>query len=229
MGVGDRPDPRLRRRCAQRALAADPGRHLRLRRPHAELDRRPGLRRRPARPGGHRRLRHRPRSLRRHHPPRREDRHGHGRRRPSTTAATPSTASSTRTSRARSPPSATWWPGRGGEASRPGRCRRSGFQGRVAGAESSTPRRPGFADRGVEDSAPATPAELGSHLAARSGVRDAAEGVSELSRRRPSKVRPASQPPAERTVENLPGATDPARPPFWNRAGVWPWPSWPCC
>ena len=40
MGVGDRPDPRLRRRCPQPALAADPGRYLRLRRPHPELDRR---------------------------------------------------------------------------------------------------------------------------------------------------------------------------------------------
>ena len=52
----------------QRALEADPGRHLRLRRPHAQLDRGAGLRRRPAGPGRHRRVRVGPRSVRRHHP-----------------------------------------------------------------------------------------------------------------------------------------------------------------
>ena len=68
MGVDDRAGPRLGRRRPQPALAADPGRHLRLRRAHAQLDRRAGLRRRPAGPGRHRRLRLGPRGVRRHHP-----------------------------------------------------------------------------------------------------------------------------------------------------------------
>ena len=70
-GRGDRAGARLRRRRPQPALAADPGRHLRLRRAHAQLERGAGLRRRPAGPGRHRRLRLRPRGVRRHHPRRR--------------------------------------------------------------------------------------------------------------------------------------------------------------
>ena len=67
-GRGDRAGADLRRRRPQPTLATDPGRHLRLRRPHAQLERGAGLRRRPAGPGGHRRLLLGARSVRRHHP-----------------------------------------------------------------------------------------------------------------------------------------------------------------
>ena len=108
MGVDDRADPPLRRRCPEPALAADPGRHLRPRRPHAQLDRGPGLRRRPAGPGRHRRVRlasprrATPRSGSSSRPP------STPRPRRSTTAATPSTASSTSTCASRSGRSARW-------------------------------------------------------------------------------------------------------------------------
>ena len=74
MGVAIEQVRALRRRCAERALEADPGRHLRLRRPHAQFDRGAGLRRRAPGPGRHRRVHIGARSLRRHDPGRRLDR-----------------------------------------------------------------------------------------------------------------------------------------------------------
>ena len=59
---------------AQRALEADPGRHLWLRRAHAQFDRGAGLWRRLAGPGRHRRVQVGSRSVRRHHPRRRRHR-----------------------------------------------------------------------------------------------------------------------------------------------------------
>ena len=107
-GRRHRADPRLRRRCAEPALAADPGRHLRARRPHDQLDRGPGLRRGPARQGRRGGLRERPRGVRRHDPARRTDHASIPRPGRSTTAASPSIASSTRTSAGRSPRSSDW-------------------------------------------------------------------------------------------------------------------------
>ena len=71
MGVAIEQVRALGRRCAKRTLAADPGRHLRLRRPHAQFDRGAGLRRRAARAGRHRRVPVGPRGVRRHDPSRR--------------------------------------------------------------------------------------------------------------------------------------------------------------
>ena len=74
-------DSPFRRRGQERALAPDPGRHLRPRLPDRQRHRGARLRRRAAGPGRHRRLLVRPRGLRRHHPhrrqhPRRSARHG---------------------------------------------------------------------------------------------------------------------------------------------------------
>ena len=69
-GGGDRSGAGLGGRRVQPTLEADPGRYLRLRRPHAQFDGGAGIWRRSTCPGRHRRLRIGPRSVQRHDPSR---------------------------------------------------------------------------------------------------------------------------------------------------------------